>query len=58
MVVNPLLLKGSSDARSSLPVKKYLAGFFAGIMHSKANMYLRLSLQESLLKDFASSDSS
>jgi cellobiose-specific phosphotransferase system component IIA len=58
MSINPIMLKGASDTRTSLPVKKYLAKFFAEIISSKANMYLRMTIQESLLKDFAMSDSS
>lgn len=53
MIVFPLMLKGAADPKTSLPVKKFIGEFFADVIAKQANMYLRLSIQESIIKDFA-----
>jgi hypothetical protein len=44
LVVFPLLLHGLKSPKTSKPVKKYLSDFLADLVHTQANLYLRLSI--------------
>ena len=57
LIVFPLFLHGLKSPKTSKPVKKYISDFLADLIHTQANVYLRLSIQEAMLKDFAASDS-
>ena len=52
------LFNGAADPRTSQAVKKYLASYFSEIIESRPETWLRNSIQTTLLKDFAQSNSS
>ncbi|CDW91821.1 serine threonine-protein phosphatase 4 regulatory subunit 4-like [Stylonychia lemnae] len=51
----PLCVKGLKQTYCPFPVKKYIAQSFANVIGKHPNNFLRQSIQEAMIKDFASS---